>query len=101
MQFAAALLGVLFIAAKDEVSAIPYNKNVGLKTKYTLAGEAVWRAAHLFWGQGARRRGLLHGRARGIPARVWSLAAAAASLVLSTVSAAVYAARRRGPEGRD
>ena len=101
MQFAAALLGVLFIAAKDEVSAIPYNKNVGLKTKYTLAGEAVWRAAHLFWGRAlAAAGGCTVVLAVFLPG-VWSLAAAAVSLVLSTVSAAVYAARRRGPMGRD
>lgn len=101
MQFASALLGVLFITAKDEVSAIPYNKSIGLKTKYTLAGEDVWRAAHLFWGRAlAAAGGCTVALAVFLPG-VWSLAAAVAAFVLSAVSAAVYAARRRGPEGRD
>ena len=93
MQFAAALLGILFIAAKDEVSAIPYNKNVGLKTKYTLAGEAVWRAAHVFWGRAlAAAGGCTVALAVFLPG-VWSLAAALVLFALTAVSAAVYAGR--------
>ncbi len=93
MQFAAALLGILFIAAKDEVSAIPYNKNVGLKTKYTLAGEAVWRAAHVFWGRAlAAAGGCTVTLAVFLPG-VWSLAAALVLFALTAVSAAVYAGR--------
>mgnify|MGYP002534199160 CR=1 FL=1 len=47
VQFASALLGVLYISAGDELGAIPYNRNMGLKTRHTLADEAVWSAAHL------------------------------------------------------
>lgn len=97
MQFAAALLGILFIAAKDEVGAIPYNKNVGLKTKYTLAGEDAWRAAHVFLGRAlAAAGGCTVVLAVFLPG-VWSLAAAAAACVLAAVSAAAYARRKGQP----
>ena len=93
MQFAAAQLGILFIAAKDEVSAIPYNKNVGLKTKYTLAGEDAWRAAHVFWGRAlAAAGGCTVTLAVFLPG-AWSLAAALVLFALTAVSAAVYAGR--------
>ena len=97
MQFAAALLGILFIAAKDEVGAIPYNKNVGLKTKYTLAGEDAWRAAHVFLGRAlAAAGGCTVVLAVFLPG-VWSLVAAAVLFALTAVSAAVYARRKGQP----
>ena len=81
------------VVALSLIHIFPYNKNVGLKTKYTLAGEDVWRAAHVFWGRAlAAAGGCTVTLAVFLPG-VWSLVAALVLFALTAVSAAVYAGR--------
>ena len=105
VQFASALLGVLYISAGDELGAIPYNRNIGLKTRHTLADEAVWRAAHAFLGRAAAVAGGCTIVLSAVIPGVWSLPAALAAFALAVAAAALYARRehvkRRASEGKE
>ena len=92
-QLASALVGVLFIAAGDWISTIPYNKNTGLKTRHTLADKKVWQAAHAFWGRASTASGICTVVLALFLRGVWSLVAALVLFALAAVSAAVYAGR--------